>query len=704
VEVEHVIRGYELFYSYGYIQLRVHDEFINNITVLGFFCSIRLIYCYIHVNSSGDSKIPTHFGTIKTKHFRSSMLRALLRPRCQCGIVPKQVQYTPFRRLATIYFLGDSKLSAMPAVNRRMYVPFVWMAASAASAWINPALGLSSIVPSTMRNHPHNSLQSLTTVRFASEKPYLPPDYTIDDEDDDHPSPSESASTEDENDIIPTTRSRRRSDASPMPSVPAAQVSKPRIPSRILNAVGDEMDFPDSDDEDIPPPVPSKKTGKNLHNQHVVSSQSGKKKEQSEPLSWTDSGTSWMERNAQFLQKTTAVSPPAIPDSRNVVTSSTKRASIRPEASSSALSRTSRIDAPTNDDDSKSADEASVRTFREDFRGTRVFVQNIPENCSWQTLKDHFRVAGNVVFASVSAGVDSATGKPKGHGIVQFETTAETQNAIKIMRDHPLEGIALFVREDIQEDNRGKQLRPLSDDESSSVPKGPTPPSKWKCADPEMAAQHLDEEQIRIVQQILKARNQARRRRNYEACDAMREELKEQYSVHLDDRLTMWWVGAAPPDLVEEVQSAGRWTRGAPATSEWQQIPSTPENDACIDPDLIMGLLKQRDIARKEKDFATADTLFEKARTAPAEAHLSLRIHDASRTWRVWSEDMPRKSVRHDIERNPFPVESPPAEQCIAICLEHAPEKVDEIRKLLENFPGREYNILKKLKQRYLNQ
>jgi hypothetical protein len=41
------------------------------------------------------------------------------------------------------------------------------------------------------------------------------------------------------------------------------------------------------------------------------------------------------------------------------------------------------------------------------------------------------------------------------------------------------------------------------------------------------------------------------------------------------------------------------------------------------------------------------------------------------------------------------------AEQCIAIVQANAPNKVAEVTKLLEQFPGREYNILKKIKQQY---
>ncbi|KAL3928950.1 MAG: hypothetical protein SGBAC_012419, partial [Bacillariaceae sp.] len=80
--------------------------------------------------------------------------------------------------------------------------------------------------------------------------------------------------------------------------------------------------------------------------------------------------------------------------------------------------------------------------FRENFRATRVFVQGIPPGTSWQDLKDHFKKAGDVVFASVS--VDMDTGESRGHGIVQFEDPDMAQHAIKIMRDHPLNGSDLF--------------------------------------------------------------------------------------------------------------------------------------------------------------------------------------------------------------------------------------------------------------------
>mmetsp|Transcript_19490 Transcript_19490/g.42009 ORF Transcript_19490/g.42009 Transcript_19490/m.42009 type:complete len:377 (+) Transcript_19490:359-1489(+) len=326
--------------------------------------------------------------------------------------------------------------------------------------------------------------------------------------------------------------------------------------------------------------------------------------------------------------------------------------------------------------------------FRKDFRGTRVFVQGIPKSASWQDLKDHFKTAGDVVFASVSR--DAETGESKGCGIVQFETTEMALTAIAIMRDHPMEGNTLYVREDAKSDDeassssstgRNKKKQRNNDDNQ-----------KWQCADEENARYLSDSDRTEVFS-LVRARDDARRRRNFKVSDGIREELKVKFGVHLDDRLKMWWTsmdGSTVPKVIQDIKGEGRWNFGG--QKAWSQIPTTPENDACVDPNLVEGLLRQRDIARREKDFATADYLLEQARTSP-DGDLTLRIHDESRTWRLWTETAPPKPIAPHMT---------PAERCIAIVEEHAPEKVEEIKQVLESFPGREFKILKKLKQRYL--
>ena len=303
------------------------------------------------------------------------------------------------------------------------------------------------------------------------------------------------------------------------------------------------------------------------------------------------------------------------------------------------------------------------------------------------------------MFASVS--VNPATGENKGHGIVQYETTSMAQNAIEIMRGHPLNGSSLYVREDVQEN---------LDPNARLSPKGPTPPTKWKCANEDNVA-YMSSEELETIRSLIKARDDARRRRKYDVSDRIRDELKDTHGVFIDDRLKMWWTaidGNKVPQTIQDIKGEGRWK-----LNPWRQIPTTPENDACVNPDMVEGLLKQRDIARREKDFQTADELLENARTSP-DGDLTLRIHDESRTWRVWTEAPPPRRVEFPSSGDPpkrveFPSSGDPAherkraaQECLAIVEEFAPDKIDEINLVLRKFEGREFQVLKKLKNQYL--
>jgi hypothetical protein len=286
------------------------------------------------------------------------------------------------------------------------------------------------------------------------------------------------------------------------------------------------------------------------------------------------------------------------------------------------------------------------QTFRQDFRKTRVFVQGIPDGTSWQDLKDHFRQAGQVVFASVS--VDAQTGASKGHGIVQFETTEMAQQAIEMMRNYPLFGThPLFVREDVQEGSGTAVLsqRPMSprqQQERERVGSTSSPPSIWKCANDDNT-EHLADKDRTSIRTLIKARDDARRRKAYAVSDTLREELKDKYGVFLDDRLKLWWTsadGKKVPRAIQDIKGEdGKWDFKGPS-QPWRYIPTTMEQDASVNRDLVNGLLQQRDVARREKDFSTADALLQQARESP-DGDLTLRIHDESRTWRVWTEEPP---------------------------------------------------------------
>ena len=73
-----------------------------------------------------------------------------------------------------------------------------------------------------------------------------------------------------------------------------------------------------------------------------------------------------------------------------------------------------------------------------------MYVGNLSWHTSWQSLKDHFRQAGEVVHADVM----QHDGRSKGCGIVAFATAQEAANAIATLGETELDGRTIFVRED----------------------------------------------------------------------------------------------------------------------------------------------------------------------------------------------------------------------------------------------------------------
>lgn len=396
--------------------------------------------------------------------------------------------------------------------------------------------------------------------------------------------------------------------------------------------------------------------------------------------------SSWMDKNTDFLsiaKDSGAVAPKRVDDNGKHIPSDRLK-QFREERK-----RRKEQGTDTEVDNNK--------TFRQDFRGTRVFVQNIPEQVSWQSLKDHFRIAGTVVFASIS--VDSATGTSKGCGIVQFETTDMAKTAMKIMRDHPLDGAQLYVREDAQDQDDSRVLKNVA---PGGPTRGPTPPSKWKCADEDIF-ETMTPEDYKSIRGSIQARDNARYKKDYTVSDNMRESLKRDFGVHLDDRLKLWWVSMdgkqVPNSIIDANGSDGRWGK---RQQEWRHIP-TPMDDGNLDIPLVQSLLKRRDDARYEKDFETADALLEQARTSCPDGTTTLRIHDESRTWRIWTDEAPVfRKKRDDYYDDDDDYKPSVADECVSLVERHAPEKVEEVRQMLDQFPGREGNILQKLKQRYL--
>jgi len=84
--------------------------------------------------------------------------------------------------------------------------------------------------------------------------------------------------------------------------------------------------------------------------------------------------------------------------------------------------------------------------------GKRVFVSNLAWETSWQDLKDHFKQAGNVVYANVMKSGE----RSKGCGIVEFDTTEEAAAAIADLNESVLHDRNILVREDREEGRGGR--------------------------------------------------------------------------------------------------------------------------------------------------------------------------------------------------------------------------------------------------------
>jgi len=78
-------------------------------------------------------------------------------------------------------------------------------------------------------------------------------------------------------------------------------------------------------------------------------------------------------------------------------------------------------------------------------QGRQVFVGNLPYTCSWQDLKDKFRVCGNIIRADVLLDM---SGRSKGQGTVLFETSNEAQKAIGTFDGTDFSGRVITVHED----------------------------------------------------------------------------------------------------------------------------------------------------------------------------------------------------------------------------------------------------------------
>ena len=77
--------------------------------------------------------------------------------------------------------------------------------------------------------------------------------------------------------------------------------------------------------------------------------------------------------------------------------------------------------------------------------GTSVYVWNLAYETTWQELKDHMRLAGNVDQATILTG---HSGESIGCGVVVYQKPQEAARAIRELQNSDLNGRPIYVRED----------------------------------------------------------------------------------------------------------------------------------------------------------------------------------------------------------------------------------------------------------------
>ncbi|KAJ9100648.1 hypothetical protein QFC21_003693 [Naganishia friedmannii] len=81
----------------------------------------------------------------------------------------------------------------------------------------------------------------------------------------------------------------------------------------------------------------------------------------------------------------------------------------------------------------------------------RVYVGNLPYNCTYQDLKNALKEAGEVVFAEIFV---TPAGQSKGCGIVEYADRESAAAAIHDLAQKPILGRPCFIREDREAEAR----------------------------------------------------------------------------------------------------------------------------------------------------------------------------------------------------------------------------------------------------------
>lgn len=149
----------------------------------------------------------------------------------------------------------------------------------------------------------------------------------------------------------------------------------------------------------------------------------------------------------------------------------------------------------------------------------------------------------------------------------------------------------------------------------------------WKCVN-----NHNDEMKDRtLIEARVREREDARKSKDYHSADNIRDELMDEFGVHLDDGLRMWWTspdGSLPAVYLEAKRGDGgkRWD------STWMKVKSGGENVTLSDEDnaTIGAMVMAREDSRRKRNYAAADRIREDLRRK-----FNVYLDDVDHTWGI---------------------------------------------------------------------
>lgn len=146
-----------------------------------------------------------------------------------------------------------------------------------------------------------------------------------------------------------------------------------------------------------------------------------------------------------------------------------------------------------------------------------------------------------------------------------------------------------------------------------------------------MSSLSQEPEDTQVIQDMVEDREKARKRRDYQTADDIRDELRAVYDVEVQDKLRQWSVGGHFERSTDRNDNDNRsGDRGPPPDFVRRGGGSLTDEEVT----LITEMVAERNEAKKNKHFGKADRIRDSLRD-----DYKIRVDDRSREWMVVSDE-----------------------------------------------------------------